>query len=156
MPLDITLKEYERLVLKIYYQKTELRLLVVAGFISLVLMLLNWFGVAKIFEDDIPWAPFCLVFINTSLPFTLRTNAYKRYHTRSFQSPLIYTIDDKKISWVRKGSEGYLAWDYITKYELINDFMLLHTDNNTGIYVRRSKLSEEEYNFITSKIKTKV
>jgi len=154
MESKLTQSEYAKVTLKLTYKNIAVQLFTAVGVICMILLLLQWFGLRKIFDTEAPMFPFLIATINILLPFSVLGYAQKHFASNlTLQRSFKFVFDDEKISYFAEGDQGQLNWEYVIKYSCINNFLLIYISNVSAYLIKTDELSDEQLNFIKSKIK---
>lgn len=151
----ITKKEFRRIMMKSFYPKPTSQILLYIGILAALLVCT---GVLSLNSSDKiqNYGLIFLMVLNLFMPFYLVWYADQQYNTSTIlKGSLRFVFDDEKISFQGDGIEGAYDWNKIIKYAEMKHFLLLYFSARQISFLKTNGLTEEQLNFIKSKIKAK-
>lgn len=151
----ISQKEVRRVAINVFYKKPSSLIILCAGILCLILACTGFVTFKK---EDLVRDCFILFFIvlNLIMPFFLVRGADQQYNSSVIlKAPIRYIFDEDKIAYQGNSIEGSYNWDIITRYSEMKNLLLLYFSAQQITFIKTDSLTEEQLNFIKSKIKAK-
>lgn len=151
----LTLEEYKKLSLRITFKRRGVKLIVAAVPFCLVLLYLQSNGSIAAFDIMLQALLIAYVMLGISIPLIAIRMPAKHYASNKMISqPILFIFDDEKIYHKLKGSEGFVAWEYVNRIDEVDGFLLIYTSDLYAYMVKTDKMSLEQINFIKSHVCT--
>lgn len=149
----ITARDLINVTIKAFYERISAKIIVAAGLVISILLVTGIIKLNFIDKLDTCFIIFVL-FINLFLPLYLIYYAKNQYSTNKlYQRPMYYTFGDATIIYKGEGAEGIYDWKLIMKYKETKHFLFIYFSSRQLIFIKRDGLTNEQLNFIKSKIK---
>jgi hypothetical protein len=148
-----TLGEYKKLSRKLMFKKRGPWILLVAAPLSLIILVLHWAGI--ITDLDPTYQSILLLFaaLGLTILFAVNNAPEKHYNSNKLiNQKRLYTFGEEQLSYTLQGAGGSLVWEYINRYDQVDNFLLLCASDRHAHIIRVDSLSAVQINFIKSKI----
>jgi hypothetical protein len=144
----LTLKDYTRLNLALYYRKPMSRLITVIGVVSLVSGLIQVSGfVPELAAWDTSWIQttvFGLLAIGM-IPLSIMYQSRKNYHqNKGIQEPITYTFQPDKVSIVSRSFKSEMVWSQYLYVKELKDFFLLYQNKQIVNPIPKKYLTNQQ------------
>ena len=148
-----TLTEYKNLYRKLLFKKRAPWLLLIAAFLSAIMLVLNWVGLIAELDSSYQTVFFFFVAVGCAIFFTAFGLPEKQYNSnKMMQENRVYIFDDEKLCYNLRGADGNIAWEYIIRYDHVDNYLMLYTAERSALFVKIDKLNAQQINFIKSKV----
>jgi hypothetical protein len=88
-----------------------------------------------------------------AIPVAVVKNPAKLYASnKMFHQSKLFVFDDEKVYYKLRGAEASIAWEYVSRIDQVDGFLLIYTSDRHFFIVKTDKLSLEQINFIKSHV----
>jgi hypothetical protein len=148
----LTTKEYRKVMIVGLYKKPAFILATVLGLYLVTTVILNYLEVIDYYSDT----PFFEIIGGTFLllaPSIIVLIAVKQFTSNpSFQNDMTYTFGDSGVAIQGLSFKSEFLWAHIIKQRELGKFLILYHSKKFGNFIDKTKLTDDQLNFIKSKI----
>jgi YcxB-like protein len=150
-----TKKDYTKFLYTRVYKNPFLIIITLIGAFLLMLLILNFFGIVG-YDSKSPYIDLVMSFFLLLTPvITVLTVAKVYYSNPSLQHEITYIFGEEGISVKGLNFENVLKWPYMIKLKETKKYLLLYSSKKLVNFIAKDKLTEQQIQFIKSKIKNK-
>ena len=151
----VTKKDYKDFLYASFYKKPKYILITLLGVYLIATVILNYYSVIDYYHETPYFEMIAGLFI-LLFPTIIVQIAAKGYHSNpSFQYEMNYTFGEDGIVIKGLTFQSILKWTHIVKQKESKNYLLLFSSNKLGNFIDKSKLTQEQIEFIKSKVPNK-
>ena len=151
----LTTKEYARVMYVGLYKKSAFILATLLGTYLVTTVFLDYFKVIDYYTEtpiyDIAIGTFLLLAPSLIVLISIRQFT----SNPSFQNDMTYTFGDRGVAIKGLTFNSDFLWSHIIKHKELGKFLILYHSKKFGNFIDKTKLTEEQLEFIKSRVRKK-
>jgi len=151
----LTTKEYAKVMFVGLYKKPAFIFATLLGFYFITTVVLDYLDIIDYYTNTPLFEIVCGIFLLLA-PTLIVLIAVRQFASNpSFQNEITYSFSDSGVAIQGLTFKNELLWAHIIKQKELSRFLILYHTNKLGNFIDKTKLTEDQLNFIKSKVRQK-
>lgn len=151
----ISTKDYSKAMIILLYKKPGFLIATALGLYYSVTCILYYSKVIDWYSDTPTFEIFSGAFLLLAPPFIVLIAVNSFVSNPEFQKDITYTFSETGISCNGTTFKSEFLWAHIIKQKEAGKFLILYHNSKAGNFIDKTKLTEEQLDFIRSKVESK-
>lgn len=150
---QLSQQEYCRLFLQLSYRQRLYQIITLMGVLLLILSIVRFF-VPTMLSNNTQWFLFCFsIYCLVLFPVIVWLRARRIYRANpGLQGAIRYRFSDSNVIVTGGDKESVFEWKDFGKMQQTKSFLLMYNYNRAAYFIKLKDLTQEQINFIKSKI----
>ena len=151
----LTTNEYRKVMFVGLYKKPSFILATLLGLYFAMTIILDYLNVIDWYADIPTFEIICGAFLLLAPTLIVLISVRQFTSNPSFQNDITYTFSDNGVACQGLTFKSEFLWTHIIKQKDLGKFLILYHNKKFGNFIKKTKLTTEQLNFIKSKVRQK-